>query len=246
MTDKHACSYIFKCIIMAMAVAIICEVTIGSAFASGDLQDMVQDAGRSVVMVTSYRSDGSAVAQGSGFFISKDGDVVTCYHLIKGSNSAYLMTSDGAVYPAKEIVEMDEAADLARLSVNLSENSSNLSGGYVSYLTLNTTLPESGQKVFVLGPETNLGRQVVEANVSAVVLNDNLEDAILLDRAISDELIGAPVLNARGEALGVVNIKTEEDRSLSFAIPISRIFGGLWQSLISSREKWRHPGRLAA
>ena len=232
-------------ILAAMAVAVIFEVVIISTIASGDLQQAVQEAERSVVMVTAYYNDGSAVAQGSAFFVSEDGDVVTCYHLIKGSDSVYIMTSDGDVYPAKEIIEEDEVADLAKLSVNLSENSSDLSGGDVSYLTLNTTLPEAGQEVVVLGAQMNLGRQVVEANVSEVVLDDKSEDIILLDRTIPPEVIGAPVLNSRGEAIGIADIRTEDGQSLSFAIPAGRILGGLWQSLISSREKWRHLGRFS-
>jgi len=241
----QACRHLRKCIFATLAMLVIFEVVTGYAMSSADLQQVAQESGPSVVMVTSYRNNGSAVAQGSGFFVSEGGDVITCYHLIEGADSAYVMTADGAVYPIEGITEEDRAADLVRLSVNLSQNSSALPDD-VSYLALNTALPKADQEVVVLGPQTNLGRQVLEANVSAVVLDESLEDVILIDKAISPELSGAPVLSENGGVIGIAGTRMEDGHSLSFVIPAGRIFGGLWQSLISSRDKWRQSSRPAA
>jgi tetratricopeptide (TPR) repeat protein len=184
----------------------------------------------SVVLLITENSDGQPVAQGSGFFVQAD-VIVTNYHVIKGASriKAKIVGQKG-VYNISEVLGRDKEADLAILRVEgirgrpLSfGDSSRVAVGEVVYAVGN---PEGLEGTFSQGIVSSLrGRSYIQ-----------------ITAPISHGSSGGPVLNKRGEVIGVAIGAIEEGQNLNFAVPVSYL-----ADLISSNkaERAAAPGDVA-
>jgi serine protease Do len=100
-------------------VLLLFATVISPLKAAEDLSEVVSKVAPSVVVVLTYDESKNPVAQGSGFFISKNGDIITNAHVIKGAFYADIKTTDGEVYPVTGVVDDDSDGDLVRLSVDI-------------------------------------------------------------------------------------------------------------------------------
>ena len=160
-----------------------------------------------VVLIKTYDSNGNGLGQGSGFVISKDGDVVTCYHVMRGYSSANVTTSDNKEYRVKNVTALNKSDDLARISLATTEHDFNA-------LKLNTTMQKAGQEVIAIGGPLGLEKTVSQGIVSAI-----RENKIQITAPISPGSSGGPVFNMRGEVIGIVSSQMKSGQNLNFAIP---------------------------
>ena len=170
----------------------------------------------SVVIVFAYDDTGEFLKLGSGFFISPDGDIITNYHVIEGASSAEVKTPDGKTYSITHIVAMSEQNDIIRLSVDIPSK-------YVRSLSLSTTLPEVGERIIVYGSPLGLENTVSDGIVSAVREIPDFGKIIQITAPISPGSSGSPVLNMKGEVIGIATFQMVEGQNLNFAIPSERI-----------------------
>jgi tetratricopeptide (TPR) repeat protein len=198
------------------------------------LPELVKKVEPSVVAIVTYSKEGKLLGQGSGFFISKGGDLVSNHHVLQGASSAEIKTSDGKVYKIKNILAEDRVGDLIRLSVDIPEEA-------VHPLSLRAMLPEVGEKVFVIGTPFGLEKTVSDGIVSAIREIPTLGKILQLTAPISPGSSGSPVLDMKGEVIGVATFFIVAGQNLNFAIPgtrISHLISGRRQSL-SEREEVR-------
>jgi len=170
----------------------------------------------SVVIVFAYDDKGEFLQLGSGFFISQNGDVITNYHVLQGASSAEAKTSDGKTYPITYIVAGDEQNDIIRLSVNIPSK-------YVLPLSLSKTTPEIGERIIVYGSPLGLENTVSDGIVSAIRDIPDFGKVIQITAPISPGSSGSPVLNMKGEVIGIATFQMIEGQNLNFAIPSERI-----------------------
>jgi tetratricopeptide (TPR) repeat protein len=170
----------------------------------------------STVIIFAYDNKGEFLKLGSGFFISKNGDVITNYHVIQGASSAEIKTADGKTYPITYILAGDEQNDLIRLSVNIPSQS-------VYPLTLSKTIPEVGERVIVYGSPLGLENTVSDGIVSAIRDIPDYGRIIQITAPISPGSSGSPVLNLQGEVIGIASFQMVEGQNLNFAIPSEKI-----------------------
>jgi len=85
-----------------------------------DIPAISREAHGAVVSIVVSDKNGHPVAQGSGFPISKDGQVVTNYHVIKNGSSAVVKLPDGAFFAVDGVLASDKDRDVARLERSLS------------------------------------------------------------------------------------------------------------------------------
>src|SRR5215470_7918413 len=93
-----------------------------------------------IVTIITYDADGKILTQGTGFFISKGGDLITNYHVIKGCRSAIIKTYTGSTYPIKRIVAEDRSCDLVQLLADIS-------GASVQTLLVTRVIPSVGDRI---------------------------------------------------------------------------------------------------
>ena len=170
----------------------------------------------STVIIFAYDDKGEFLKLGSGFFISQNGDVITNYHVIQGASSAEIKTIDEKTYPITYIVAGDEQNDVIRLSVNIPSK-------YVLPLSLSDTTPEIGERIIVYGSPLGLENTVSDGIVSAIRDIPDYGRIIQITAPISPGSSGSPVLNLRGEVIGIATFQIIEGQNINFAIPSERI-----------------------
>jgi len=170
----------------------------------------------SIVSVFTYDNKGEFLKLGSGFFISQSGDIITNYHVLQGASSAEIKASDGKTYPITYIIAKDEQNDIIRLSVDILSK-------YVHSLSLSATVPEVGERIIVYGSPLGLEKTVSDGIVSAIRDIPNYGRIIQITAPISPGSSGSPVLNMKGEVIGIASFQIVEGQNLNFAIPSEKI-----------------------
>src|SRR5260370_3320221 len=83
-----------------------------------DIPTIAKAANGAVVSIIMYDKDGRPIAQGSGFVVSKDGRIVTNYHVIKSGRSAIVKLPDGAFFVVDGLLASDRDRDIAIIKVH--------------------------------------------------------------------------------------------------------------------------------
>jgi len=181
------------------------------------LPDLIRRVKPSVVSILTYDAKGEPLISGSGFFI-RPGEVVTNMHVIKGAQRVEIHTLDGKgrTYPVAGALMIDEEADLALLSVNLPEEKSRP-------LPLFTGLPEEGEKIFLIGNPLRLEGSISDGIVSAIREVPALGRIIQITAPVSHGNSGSPLLNMRGQVIGIVTVKVTNGQNINLALGASRI-----------------------
>jgi len=158
--------------------------------------------------------------QGSGFIISKDGFILTNNHVVAGADSIKVTLSDDRDFDAK-VIGTDPQTDVALIKIEDPENLPVLPLGDSANL-------EPGEWVIAIGNPFGLSQTVTVGVVSAtgrdsVGIND-YENFIQTDAAINPGNSGGPLINGRGEAVGINTAlfsRTGGYMGIGFAIPIN-------------------------
>ena len=87
--------------------------------AKEELTEIVKRITPAVVYITTYDSEGEVIGYGTGFFISKDGDIITSRHVLIGASRAEIKVAKEKTYPIMKIVAEDMEGDLVRVSVDI-------------------------------------------------------------------------------------------------------------------------------
>jgi S1-C subfamily serine protease len=162
--------------------------------------------------------------QGSGFILDKAGHILTNYHVVAGANRGIQVTLNNKHAPYKaRVIGTDKVHDLALLQID----APNLEP---------VTLADSnglsvGQKVYAIGNPFGLSGTMTRGIISAIRTIGGsegapIEDAIQTDAAINPGNSGGPLLNSRGEVIGIntmiaSNNGVDQSAGIGFAIPIN-------------------------
>src|SRR5271169_2068931 len=135
-------------------------------------------------------------AQGSGFFISSDGYIVTNDHVVDHATEVTITTADGKSMPAK-VIGIDSKTDLALLKAQ---------GDSFPYVNFATQAPRVGDWVIAVGNPFGLGGTVTAGIVSARgrdIGSGPYDDFLQIDAPVNHGNSGGPTFNAEGEVVGV-------------------------------------------
>ena len=136
------------------------------------------------------------MAQGSGFFISSDGYIVTNNHVVDHATEVTVTTSEGKVLTAK-VIGTDPKSDLALLKV---------SGGSYPFVNFASQAPRVGDWVIAVGNPFGLGGTVTAGIVSARgrdIGSGPYDDFLQIDAPVNHGNSGGPTFNTDGEVVGV-------------------------------------------
>jgi|GEM_PF-85322 len=197
-------------------VIFICINAVSPSFAKAHLPDLIKKVSPSVVVIVTFDDKGEVLAQGSGFFINKQGDIITNYHVIEGASSAEIKTAEGDIYHIDSILSQNIESDLVKLSIESHKNN-------IAPLSLCKDIPEVGEQIAVIGCPLGLEKTVSTGIVSAVREIPHFGEIIQIDAAISPGSSGSPVVNMKAKAIGVATFQILEGQNLNFAIPTKKI-----------------------
>ena len=178
---------------------------------------------------------------GSGFVFDKQGHIITNAHVIKDATKTVVTFLDGRSYNA-EIIGVDEYTDIGVIKVNADLKLLNpLSLGDSSNLQV-------GEPITAIGNPFGLSGSMTSGIISQMgrLLPSNsgysIPDVIQTDAAINPGNSGGPLLNMRGEIVGIntaIQSTTGEFTGVGFAIP-SQTVEKIVPTLISDGE-YKHP-----
>jgi len=160
------------------------------------------------------------LSQGSGFFISQDGYVVTNNHVVANAAEVQLVTDSGKTLSAK-VIGTDPRTDVALLKVNESGN--------YPFVQLASGKPRIGDWVLAVGNPFGLGGTVTAGIVSAQgrdIGSGPYDDFLQIDAAVNRGNSGGPTFNQKGEVVGVntaIYSPSGGNVGIAFAIPASTV-----------------------
>ena len=195
----------------------------------GDIEQLFgQPFGFSIPEYYQKGTEKKEVGGGTGFIVSEDGMILTNKHVVSDEKAEYtVFTNDGKKFLAK-VLARDQVQDIAIIQVVQGENikfptvqlgdSENLQIGQ-SVIAIGNALGEFKNTVSV-GVVSGLGRTITASGGDEVA--ETLEGIIQTDAAINRGNSGGPLLNLKGDVIGMNTAVVSGAQSLGFTIPINK------------------------
>jgi S1-C subfamily serine protease len=167
------------------------------------------------------------VGAGSGFIVSADGLILTNKHVVSDSEADYtVLANDGQKYKAK-VLALDPVQDLAIVKIEDSKAQFQpIKIGDSSGLQLGQTVIAIGNALGQFSNTVSVGivsglQRTILASDKPGGLSEVLAGIIQTDAAINQGNSGGPLLNLKGEVIGINTAIAEDAQSVGFAIPIN-------------------------
>ena len=171
----------------------------------------------------------NAKGAGTGFVLTEDGYIVTCYHVINGATDIAVTFSDSTSYEAT-LVGGDEDQDIAVLKIEATGLTPVVLGDS-NQLQVGDTVTTIGNALGTLANTTTTG--VVSALDRAISMSDGTVINVLQTQCtVNSGNSGGPLFNQYGEVIGIVNAKyssnnlysnTATIEGIGFAIPYADV-----------------------
>ena len=157
--------------------------------------------------------------QGSGFLLDRQGHILTNYHVIAGAQQLEVTLSNRSRFPAR-VVGVDRAHDLAVIRIT--------APGLQPATLGDSRNLAVGQKVFAIGNPFGLNGTMTRGIISSIRSvrgrESFIDEAIQTDAAINPGNSGGPLLNSRGEVIGINTLiasNVGQSSGVGFAVPIN-------------------------
>ena len=165
-----------------------------------------------VALIICYDQNGIPFSQGSGFFINND-SLITNHHVIEGASRVEikLLGKKDIIRNAK-VIASSEKHDLAIITTNQN----------FDYFNIDSLNSEAiGSKIFTIGNPRGLEGTISEGIISAKRKEDY--DLIQITAPISPGNSGGPLINEKGNVIGVSTFTFKNSQNLNFSVPIKYI-----------------------
>lgn len=186
------------------------------SWAQTNLSAIVKQIEPSIIVVLAYDKEGKAIRQERGFFIGKDGDVITHRGVLEGADHADVRTVDGMLYPVRKVLSEDREINLVRIWVEIPSEAAHP-------LSLLPSLPQLGERIAVIGSSAGPEKSASYGMVSAIQEIPTLGRIIRVTAPISSSLNACPVVNMNGEVIGIVTSWRVEGKNFNFVVPSQRV-----------------------
>jgi S1-C subfamily serine protease len=175
-------------------------------------KEIAREISKAVVIVESLDERGAVTGQGSGFIVTANGAVLTNLHVIQGAAMARIKLPSGDTYKTADVIEVDDARDIAVLKVK---------GFKLPTVTLgDSDKTEVGENVIVISSPEGLANSLSTGVISGVRRFDT-HRVFQITSPISQGSSGGALFNSEGEVIGVVTYYFKSGQNINFAVPIN-------------------------
>ena len=175
------------------------------------LPQLVKKIENSVFTVLATDKNGTEFSQGSGFVISSDGICITNFHVLENAYGGYVENKNGEKFNITKILDYNVNCDLVKFRID--------SKGRQFYaLPLSMTKPQKGEELISLSTPIGFEQTLSNGIVSSIRDSELYGTVIQMTTPISHGSSGSPILNRKGEVLGVSTFGVEGGQSLNFAV----------------------------
>jgi TonB family protein len=153
--------------------------------------------GPAVVLVTVFDSSGRLLRNGTGFFVSDDGRLITNWHVVEGGAHAVAKSPDGKIRNVSGVLASSDALDLVVLKADTKRG--------VPFLPLNkVSRPKTA--LAVIGSSLQRQEQPLTTVAVSAQQTDSSGELFATSAPLSKQTTGAPLVDENGEVAGVVTI----------------------------------------
>jgi S1-C subfamily serine protease len=175
-----------------------------------------------VVFIAGHSAD-ARQSQGSGFLVSADGTLITSLHVVSGMSAVGVQLADGERYDAVQVLAVDPRRDLVILKIP---------GFGLPHAVLGDSNDVAiGEGVLAIGSPLGLSSTVTSGIISSIREHPAGFQVLQTDAAANPGNSGGPLVNAKGEVIGVIGFKLAGAENLNFAMPINYVRGMLSSAL---------------
>lgn len=210
-------------VVLAACFLVSCEKQ-GASNTPSDEDSLVSLAAvvsQKVVTIEATGSESQDSKTGSGFFVTEDGKVATCAHLVEGAKSIRVKTLSGAEFKFMSVVSLDSTKDLALLSVATDGVACfDHSGPEVSV----------GTRIAVLGNPLGLRGSLTDGVVSAIRGGADDVRFLQISAPVSPGSSGSPVVSLTGDLVGMVGARAQGGEGIGFALASEEIWAAIKQA----------------
>jgi S1-C subfamily serine protease len=212
---EKSASAVRKLLLSILLAAVIVGSTGAIASTQVDISAIVERAKLAVVEIVTEEG------QGSGFIITSDGAILTAYHVVKGASSIEVRLPSGASYSAR-VEKYDETydnggSDLALLRISAS--------GLPTVGLGDSDTVKIGHFIIVMGYPLGIGFNVTTGIISSIADAGGGRTVFVIDAAVNPGNSGGPLLNDKGEVIGIVfgraDVPGIRIEGINFATPIN-------------------------
>jgi serine protease Do len=167
---------------------------------------------------------------GSGFIVDREGYILTNHHVVEGADRITVTLSDGRAFRGT-VVGSDPAIDVALVRIPKAPNLPEAPLG-------NSDELRAGEWVCAIGNPLGYVHSVTVGVVSFIgrkIFDQSLDDYIQTDAAINFGNSGGPLINSRGEVVGINSAISAKASSIGFALPINQAVAVLPQLKANGR-----------
>ena len=189
-----------------------------------------QIAERTIPSVVLIRVPG---ALGTGFVVAADGRIATNLHVLDGAREATIVLADGRELGKPEVMAVDEARDLVELRV--------AAKGLRPLPLGDSSRVRAGDRVVAIGHPLGLSNTVSDGLVSAVREVSAGVSVLQLSAPISPGSSGGPLLDERGQVIGISTLLSTRGQNLNFGLPINALKPLLSATKATPLAKWSRP-----
>lgn len=185
-----------------------------------DAQDLFRKAQDSVVVVLALQDKEGQGNFGSGVLLQRGNLVATNHHIIAGAAELQVKLADGSTVKVLRVRAESPEHDLAILEIPRGGKPLPLARGEA----------QVGQEILAIGHPQGLERTLSTGVISGIRQKDSTR-VYQITAPISPGSSGGPILNAKGEVLGLAAFYAVDGQNLNFAVPVSYI-----QELLGARQ----------
>ncbi len=182
------------------------------------LEKIAENADKTV-LIEIYNESNEKESLGSGFFINKDGTIVTNYHVIENAYSIKVTDNVGATYYVHTILGYDKNRDIAIMKIKFNKD-------FTPVILGDSDKVKVGQSIVAIGNPLGMLNTVSEGIISS--LTNGLRDVvgvkdIQISAPVSPGSSGGALFDMYGNVIGIIYAKTISGENLNFAIPINEL-----------------------
>ncbi len=190
---------------------------------------------RSLVVIRPAGRNGQNIGLGTGFVISADGLIATARHCIEEGHDIRVETETGKLLPVTHIYSQLEAFDLVVLKV--------AAEGLTPLPLGDSDKVIAGQSVVAVGHPEGLRNTVFDGIIAGREEIDGLP-FLKLSMKVERGSSGEPVVDRQGNVIALVTLKSTQQDSVGFAVPVNDLKRLLEDPAPISIERWKTIGAL--
>ena len=197
----------------SLLIAVLIAISI-SSIAQVSFTDLVGNTEKAVVSITTKDKLGNSLMTGTGFFIDRNGTVLSNLHIFENANSATISVFNNDKFEIDSIHISSKEYDIIKFSIQ------NPKGIKFNYLVFKTQNPQKGEDIFTIGNPMGLESTVSKGIISNIRDIENLGSLYQITAPISAGSSGSPVMNMKGEVIGIATFQFTSGQNLNFAIDV--------------------------